>query len=59
MSKCPYCDYETPEPDDGDPFAQGWQEVAHMNLAHPSIIAARLKVAGIPLPDDLARFGND
>lgn len=42
MAKCPYCEYETPEPDDGDAFARGWQEVAHMQVAHPDVIRERL-----------------
>jgi hypothetical protein len=42
MARCPYCDYETPEPDDGDAYARGWQEVAHMQVAHPDVISARL-----------------
>jgi hypothetical protein len=48
MSKCPYCDnYETPEPDDGDAYVRGWQEVAHMQLEHGDIIHERLEKAGI------------
>jgi hypothetical protein len=47
MTKCPYCEYETPEPDDGNDFVRGWQEVAHMQLDHPDIIKERLIRAGI------------
>lgn len=54
--KCPYCDYETPEPDDGDDYQRGWQEVAHMQTVHPEIIAERLHEAG-PLDVDV-RFGT-
>lgn len=42
MSRCPFCDYQTPEPDDGDRAVQAWQEVAHMQTEHPEVIAARL-----------------
>jgi hypothetical protein len=47
MNKCPYCDYHTPEPEDGDAYVRGWQEVAHMNTEHPDIIRERLEKAGI------------
>ena len=47
MSKCPYCNYETPEPDDGDPGFRAWQEVGHMNAEHPDIIKERLERAGL------------
>ena len=43
MAKCPYCPYETPEPDDGDATTRGWQEVAHMTLDHPDILKERRK----------------
>lgn len=48
MSKCPYCDYATPDENDT------WQEVAHMEVAHPEVIAERLRTAG--LLDASARF---
>ena len=54
LNRCPYCDYVTPEPPDGDSGVRGWQEVAHMNTAHPEIVAARLKDSG--LEDDRAPF---
>jgi uncharacterized ferritin-like protein (DUF455 family) len=57
MARCPYCAYETPEPDDGDSFVRGWQEVAHMNLDHPDIIKERLEKAGIL--DMSTRFRED
>ena len=47
MARCPYCTYETLEPDDGDPGIRGWQEVAHMQLEHPDIIKDRLERYGI------------
>jgi hypothetical protein len=47
MAKCPYCPYETPEPDDGDPGVRGWQEVGHMNAEHPDIIRQRLEKYGL------------
>lgn len=47
MAKCPYCDYETPEPDDGDKGSQMWQEVAHMQTQHPEVITKRLQEAGL------------
>jgi hypothetical protein len=54
MAKCPYCPYETPEPDDGDPYVRGWQEVGHMDSEHPDIIAERLKKYGpLDLPTRL------
>ena len=59
MAKCPYCDYETPEPDDGNPGVRAWQEVAHMNLNHPDIIRERLEKSGlgrIPLTTLRARI---
>lgn len=43
MSRCPFCGYETPEPDDGDRAIQAWQEVAHMQAEHRDVIAARLE----------------
>lgn len=43
MSSCPFCDYETPEPDDGDRAVQAWQEVAHMTLEHRDVVEARLR----------------
>lgn len=55
MSKCPYCNYETPEPDDGDRGVQGWQEVAHMQLEHSDVIRERLRKAGL---DADVRFGE-
>jgi uncharacterized ferritin-like protein (DUF455 family) len=57
MARCPYCAYETPEPDDGDSFVRGWQEVAHMELDHPDIIHKRLQDAG--LLDMSTRFRED
>lgn len=57
MAKCPYCAYETPEPDDGDPHVRGWQEVAHMQAEHPDIIQERLAKAG--LLDISARLRED
>lgn len=42
MARCPYCDYETPEPDDGNAGVRAWQEVAHMELAHPEVIRDRM-----------------
>lgn len=47
MSRCPYCTYETPEPDDGEPTTRVWQEIAHMELEHPDVIAERLRASGI------------
>jgi hypothetical protein len=47
MAKCPYCKYETPEPDDGDRHVQIWQEIAHMELDHPDIIRQRLAKWGL------------
>ena len=47
MTKCPYCAYETPEPDDGDPGIRAWQEVAHMQLEHLDIVEERLEKRGI------------
>ncbi len=47
MSRCPFCEYVTPEPDDGDASVRSWQEVAHMQEAHPDVIHARLREAGI------------
>lgn len=47
MAKCPYCDYETPEPDDGDSYSRAWQEVAHMQTKHPEVIAERLSKVGL------------
>ena len=54
MSQCPFCDYETPEPDPpkGDRRIQGWQEVAHMNLCHQDVIRERLAKAGIDMSVD-------
>lgn len=57
MAKCPYCEYETPEPDDGDAGVRGWQEVAHMNVEHPEIIRERLAKYG--LLDADPRFGEE
>jgi hypothetical protein len=56
MNKCPYCDYVTPEDENGDPHVRGWQEVAHMNVNHPDIIKERLEEMG-PLDVDV-RFGT-
>jgi hypothetical protein len=47
MARCPYCDYETPEPDDGDAGVRGWQEVAHMQLEHPEVLRDRLASDGV------------
>lgn len=47
MAKCPYCEYETPEPDDGDNYVRGWQEVAHMQQAHLDILQERYQKMGI------------
>lgn len=47
MSRCPYCEYVTPEPDDGDGRVRTWQEVAHMEAQHPDVIAQRLRAAGM------------
>ena len=47
MAKCPYCTYETPEPDSGDRGVQVWQEVSHMNAEHPDIIKERLEKYGL------------
>jgi hypothetical protein len=52
MGKCPYCDYETPEHDDGDNRIRGWQEVAHMNLCHKDVIRERLEKAGLDMEVD-------
>lgn len=57
MAKCPYCEYKTPEPDDGDRHVQIWQEIAHMELGHPDIIKERLVKAG--LLDMSTRFRED
>lgn len=54
MSKCPYCDYETPEPNDGDAHVRGWQEVAHMQVEHGDVIRERLAKSG--LFDSSVRF---
>jgi hypothetical protein len=54
--KCPYCDYVTPERDDGDPHVRAWQEVAHMQTVHPEIVEKRLREAG--LLDADVRFGT-
>lgn len=51
MSACPYCDFATNEPDDGDPRVRAAQEIEHMQAIHPEIIAERLKAAGIH-PDE-------
>lgn len=56
MAQCPYCEYETPEPDDGDHRVRAWQEVAHMQTAHPEVIQERLRKWG--LMDDIVRFGE-
>ena len=47
VSRCPYCEYETPEPDDGDAHVRAWQEVAHMETEHPDVIRERLDKAGL------------
>jgi len=47
MAKCPYCAYETPEPDDGDATTRGWQEVAHMTIEHPGILKGRRERLGV------------
>jgi hypothetical protein len=57
MAKCPYCEYETPEPDDGDAGVRGWQEVSHMQAEHPEIIRERLEKSG--LLDADPRFGEE
>lgn len=57
MAKCPYCAYVTPEPDDGDSFVRGWQEVAHMETEHPDILTERLRKLGII--DMTERFRED
>lgn len=49
--QCPFCEYKTPEPDNGDKYTQGWQEYAHMSVEHPEIIEKRLQSAGF-LRDD-------
>jgi hypothetical protein len=46
MSRCPFCDYVTPEPDDGDATARAWQEIAHMQIEHSDVIRARLEEFG-------------
>jgi hypothetical protein len=56
MTRCPFCDYETPEPDDGDRHVQGWQEVAHMTTDHPEVIRQRLKLANLLDEPDRAMF---
>lgn len=45
--RCPFCDYETLEPDGGDRRVQGWQEVEHMRATHPDVIRQRLEAAGL------------
>lgn len=57
MANCPYCTYETPEPDDGDATTRGWQEVAHMQSEHPRIIDERLANAGLLEPKNVG-FGD-
>jgi hypothetical protein len=57
MARCPYCTYETPEPDEGSRDVQVWQEVSHMNAEHPDIIRERLESAG--LLDAGTRFRED
>jgi len=57
MARCPYCPYETPEPDDGDVRVRVWQEVAHMQTNHPDIIRQRLANAGVLDAD--VRFGEE
>jgi hypothetical protein len=57
MAQCPYCSYQTPEPDDGSRDVQIWQEIGHMNSEHPDIIRERLASAG--LLDMSTRFGED
>lgn len=54
--KCPYCDYVTPEPDNGDKSVRAWQEVSHMQAVHPEIVDKRLREAG--LLDAEVRFGS-
>lgn len=56
MSDCPFCEYKTPEPDDGDAYVRRWQEVAHMQTEHPQVIAERLRSAGMLEAD--AGFGG-
>lgn len=45
MNKCPYCEYVTPESEPS--AARAWQEIAHMQLDHPEIIAERLERIGV------------
>lgn len=47
MSACPYCEFSTDEPDDGNARVRAAQEIEHMQEKHPEIIAERLKAAGI------------
>jgi hypothetical protein len=54
-NKCPYCDYVTPTEEPGS--ERGWQEIAHMQLDHPEIIAERLRGAGI-LDTEAGFFGR-
>lgn len=56
VNRCPYCDYVTPERLDGDAYARGWQEFAHMSLDHAEIVAERLRKSGM-LDENAARFG--
>jgi lipoate synthase len=56
-NRCPFCEYKTPEPLDGDAFQRGWQEVAHMTLDHPNIISARMREN--VLDDSASRFGPE
>lgn len=62
MSRCPFCDdYQTPEPDDGDRAVQAWQEVAHMQTAHPDVIAERLGqdvFSSVRFNDDVGDVGG-
>jgi hypothetical protein len=56
MAKCPYCEYETPEPDDGDATTRSWQEIAHMTLDHPDVLKERMDRLGVM--DTTSRFGE-
>jgi hypothetical protein len=59
MAKCPYCAYETPEPDDGDSAVRAWQEVAHMQTEHMDVIHERLGRFGLlDLPTRLREDDN-
>jgi hypothetical protein len=56
-NKCPYCEYETPTDENGEPTARAWQEIAHMELDHPEIIKERLDRGSIL--DTSVRFNEE